>query len=398
MKRFNMNSLFFWKSCTGVLFLALIGIISTYLVYYRNFEEFEVTNDLAGNIFPSVIVSTASTGTKVIIPATKNWIGKPESGFGIRLKAVSKNCKVHIELSETPFFSMSVSDFILPIKDMEYTIYPDVLWDYEALKKNNQAQPISFAISVQINKQKPVQKNVTYSVRAINDCLLAYKDENMNLHDTSIYFAAYVNEEHPQIDNLLREALNTKIVRRFVGTQLGADRVDNQVFALWNMLQKRNFKYCSISYSNLASNMVFCQRVRTIDDALETAQINCVDGTVLFASLLRAINIEPVMVRVPGHMFVGYYPDSKKDSIQYLETTMVGDVSYDDFFPDENIDSISETKSQLERSRLTFEKAKEYALNKFKQYNKSVDEDGNSNVQTLSISKSIRSKVQPIGR
>ena len=41
--------------------------------------------------------------------------------------------------------------------------------------------------------------------------------------------------------------------------------------------------------------------------ALESSQINCVDGSVLFASLLRSINIEPILVRTPGHMFVGYY-------------------------------------------------------------------------------------------
>ena len=113
-------------------------------------------------------------------------------------------------------------------------------------------------------------------------------------HDTGIFFAAYVNEENPMIDQLLREALNTRIVNRFLGYQGGPEAVDNQVYALWNVLQKRKFRYSSVSNTSLSSNVVFSQRVRTFDDALESSQINCVDGSVLFASLLRAINMEPI--------------------------------------------------------------------------------------------------------
>jgi hypothetical protein len=141
--------------------------------------------------------------------------------------------------------------------------------------------------------------------------------------------------------------------------------------------------------------MIYCQKVRTIDDALQSAQINCVDGTVLFASLLRAINIEPVMIRVPGHMFIGYYTDKKNEKLQFLETTIIGDVSLDEYFPDEKLDSISGTKTQSEMSRLTFDKAKEYATKKYEEIKENT---GDESCQFLRISKSIRSKIQSIGR
>ena len=38
------------------------------------------------------------------------------------------------------------------------------------------------------------------------------------------------------IDKLLREALDTRIVNRFLGYQGGAEVVDRQVYALWNVL------------------------------------------------------------------------------------------------------------------------------------------------------------------
>ena len=234
-------------------------------------------------------------------------------------------------------------------------------------------------------------------MRSVNECPLGYMDSRNKFHDTSLYFAAYVNEEHPMIDQLLREALNARIVNRFTGYQGKVSQVDKQVYALWYVLQKRNFKYSSISNTSLSSNVVFAQRVRTVDDALEAAQINCVDGSVLFASLLKAININPILVRIPGHMFVGYYTDKSHKDINFLETTIIGDVNLDDFFPEEKLDSTMVGKSQYEMSRFTFEKSREYATNKYKE-NEEAIHSGQVNYMFLEISKETRAKVQPIGK
>ena len=137
--------------------------------------------------------------------------------------------------------------------------------------------------------------------------------------------------------------------------------------------------------------------METLEDALASSQINCVDGSVLFASLLRAINIDPILVRIPGHMYVGYYTDRNHSQANFLETTMIGDIDLDDFFPEEKLDSTSEGKSQEEMSRLTFEKSKEYAHRKY-----SAD---SARIHTLprqymflEISKALRRKIQPLGK
>ena len=173
-----------------------------------------------------------------------------------------------------------------------------------------QAEPVSVAITVEMNGKDLGQRVRTFSVRSINECLLGYVANGTKFHDTSIFFAAYVNEENPMIDQLFREALNTGLLIAFSVIKVRLGAVDKQVYALGNILQKRKFRYSSVSNTSLSSNVVFSQRVRTFDDALESSQINCVDGSVLFASLLRAINIDPILVRTPGHMFVGYYTDN----------------------------------------------------------------------------------------
>lgn len=391
-----------WRITAVVLSLTMLVGGITYVVMKRPFaDDYELVDQLGGNLFPSAILSVATTNTQVIPPMSGEYVGNPKSCVAIKLKSGRANMVVRIELAETPFYARSVSTFVLPKERTEYIIYPDILWRYNALRDNEQAEPISVVANVEVDGKDLGQKVRTFSVRSINECLLGFNkqlpDGRTRYVSTRLFYAAYVNEENPLIDKVLREALNTRIVRRFLGYQSTPEMVDKQVYALWYVLQKRNFKYSSVSYSSLSSNVVYAQRVRTFEDALNSSQINCVDGSVLFASLLRAINITPVLVQMPGHMFVGYYTDSAKKNLTFLETTMIGDVDLDDYFPDEKLDSTCTTKSQGEMSRLTFEKSKEYALREYMRVKDKVRAN-KPNYLFVEINKNVRRNVQSIGK
>lgn len=391
-----------WRITAVVLSLTMLVGGITYVVMKRPFaDDYELVDQLGGNLFPSAILSVATTNTQVIPPMSGEYVGNPKSCVAIKLKSGHANTVVRIELAETPFYARSVSTFVLPKERTEYIIYPDILWRYNALRDNEQAEPISVVANVEVDGKDLGQKVRTFSVRGINECLLGFNkqlpDGRTRYVSTRLFYAAYVNEENPLIDKVLREALNTRIVRRFLGYQGTPEMVDKQVYALWYVLQKRNFKYSSVSYSSLSSNVVYAQRVRTFEDALNSSQINCVDGSVLFASLLRAINITPVLVQMPGHMFVGYYTDSAKKNLTFLETTMIGDVDLDDYFPDEKLDSTRTTKSQGEMSRLTFEKSKEYALREYMRVKDKVQAN-KPNYLFVEINKNVRRNVQSIGK
>lgn len=391
-----------WRITAVVLSLTILVGGITYVVMKRPFaDDYELVDQLGGNLFPSAILSVATTNTQVIPPMSGEYVGNPKSCVAIKLKSGRANTVVRIELAETPFYARSVSTFVLPKERTEYIIYPDILWRYNALRDNEQAEPISVVANVEVDGKDLGQKVRTFSVRSINECLLGFNkqlpDGRTRYVSTRLFYAAYVNEENPLIDKVLREALNTRIVRRFLGYQSTPEMVDKQVYALWYVLQKRNFRYSSVSYSSLSSNVVYAQRVRTFEDALNSSQINCVDGSVLFASLLRAINITPVLVQMPGHMFVGYYTDSAKKNLTFLETTMIGDVDLDDYFPDEKLDSTRTTKSQGEMSRLTFEKSKEYALREYMRVKDKVQAN-KPNYLFVEINKNVRRNVQSIGK
>lgn len=198
-----------------IVLLLLIGGISVFK--YTSFNSgFEIVDDLGGNIFPSAILSVATTDAQVITPSDSTCLGNPKSCIAVRVKSRTAYSRVRIEVAETPFFSRSVSEFVLNKPRTEYTIYPDIIWNYEALKNNAQAEPVSVAIKVEMNGKDLGQRVRTFSVRSVNECLLGYVANGTKFYDTSIFFAAYVNEENPMIDQLLREALNTRIVNRFL--------------------------------------------------------------------------------------------------------------------------------------------------------------------------------------
>jgi hypothetical protein len=105
-----------------------------------------------------------------------------------------------------------------------------------------------------------------------------------------------------------------------------------QVRAVWETLQERSTKYSSITTASGADRDVFSQHVRFLDQSVEHTQANCADGTVLFASILRKIGIDPYLVLVPGHMFLGFGVDEGTgEPTHCLETTLIGEEGQSDF-------------------------------------------------------------------
>lgn len=384
------------------LFLLLAAVITGSVLFIRNKyanTDFEITDDLGGNVFPSAILSTATTDQAITIPIDTPFVGNSKLGIAVRIRSRSNNTRVRIEIAPTPFFNRSVSEFILPRGHTDYVIYPDIVWNYEALKKNKQVEPVSMVVQVNESGVDLGEKMHTLSIRGINECLLGYNynvGKRTAFRSTGFCFAAYVNEEHPMIDKLLREALDHGIVNRFLGYQGDSAAVCRQVYALWDVLHRRKFQYSSVSNSSLSSNLVYSQRVRTFGDAVSASQINCVDGSVLMASLLRAINIDPVLLRSPGHMYVGFYTDGKHKHLQCIETTMIGDGQLNEFFPNEKLDSVVAAATRRQASLITFNKATEYANRNYLR-NAANFKRNSPGFMFLEISRALRRRVQPIG-
>jgi len=102
-------------------------------------------------------------------------------------------------------------------------------------------------------------------------------------------------------------------------------KVHDQVKAVYTALHDRGITYSNTTLSFPAGS----QKIRFPQDALPQAAANCIDGTVLMASALEAIGIEPLLILIPGHAFLGWRDASGSGVVEFVETTMIGSQSFE---------------------------------------------------------------------
>lgn len=271
-------------------------------------------------IFPSFIIGWA------------NYKGQKEEdmgsslGFKINTSLSNVVLKWEIECADKSFFSIDSGYINCDLLKSGNFFLPKIDWNYRSLVKHQSNAPVNLYFRlIDPNTGSKVEKLVSINLRSIDDCLLSYNGTKFQY-----LFATYVNEDNPEIDQILKDMLNTKMIDAIVGYQMGPSFVDLQVAALWRVLHEKGFQYSSITdNSGNGQEGVFSQTVRTFDKSLKTSQANCVDGTVLFASILKKMGIRPILVVVPGHCFLGYYTDDTTTAnISFLETTLMSSTTF----------------------------------------------------------------------
>lgn len=277
--------------------------------------------DFDNELYPSFVLSMS--GRRFKAPSDSRYFGDPLGVASVLIRPTAQNAKVRVEVQIDGFADTSALDVTLAEPGQQYTIAPPLRWDYSRLAKTDQSVPATVTYKVSINGSERLETKVI-RVRSVNDVPFEIATADRKNKDLSPLFAGYVNESHPEVQIILQEALHYHAVNSFDGYQSGPDGVRMQVFAVWNVLQRRNLHYSNITTASASSptGHVYSQSVRFIDQSIRLQQANCVDGSVLFASLLYKIGIDPILVLKPGHMFVGYYLDSNRKQFEFLETTL----------------------------------------------------------------------------
>jgi hypothetical protein len=141
--------------------------------------------------------------------------------------------------------------------------------------------------------------------------------------------AAWITPNTPAVEKLIAAAKGRAPGANFPGEQA---ETGPQVKALWDELQSRGVSY--VMDPNILAGEGVYQRIRLPDDVLATGSAQCLEGSILFATLFEAIGLRPLIVMVPGHSFVGWHA-SARDGVEegtpiFLETTMVHDKPVDE--------------------------------------------------------------------
>ena len=160
-------------------------------------------------------------------------------------------------------------------------------------------------------------------------CSESAEGEFVNL---SFFIVAWVTPHVEEIKELISKAKEWHPEGRLVGYQ-GAYTEEEEQAIVWEQVKAiyHALKYeYDISYVNSPiSYPVGTQRVRLPSESLKYGSANCIDGAVLFASALEAINIDPHICLVPGHAFVAWDWWEDSDYVGVFETTVIADYTAD---------------------------------------------------------------------
>jgi hypothetical protein len=341
-------------------FQTFLAIILMMLTASLHADDFKPHVRFDGQLFPSYIISTAGIKAHAGLPVralgslkslTEDTGAPPESEpapteepivaptqigdrnglIGVEILAAKANQPVTVTVTCDEVMEPSTFSGKLEEQGTNYFVAPKIRYKFSKLAEVTQATPVSMHFKVTIGGRSS-EDTLTVMLRPINDCPLV-TIEYGEVFDTSSTFAAFVNEQHPYLDKLLREALDIGVVDSFTGYQKGEHEAIRQVYSIWDALVTRDIRYSNITATTSSSESVVCQHVRLIEDSLNNSQANCVDGSVLFASALRKIEIEPFLIVVPGHCYVGFFADKDREFPLAIETTLLGDSPGEDELP-----------------------------------------------------------------
>jgi len=279
-----------------------------------------------------------------------------------QIKTVDKNTLTYFDLSidsETDFkgkIRVTNDKFIhetLIEKDIRKgmnKVSVNLLWKYDDFIKFQNPGITHFSFQLLDREGKLVTNtDVEVPYRSVSECVFALKYGNQ-VADFRPFFASYVNEDSKLIDAFLSEVHNEHNEKYkdkpnlklsgWMGYQGGADYADLQVAAIVAHLMRKGMKYSNITDTSNATTKVYSQNVRFINETLALKNANCVDGSVLMASILEKIGIRCFLVAIPGHMYMAYSRTGKTQpiagDIQYVETTLIGSKDIEGVFGDKN--------------------------------------------------------------
>lgn len=304
----------------------------------RNPLVFEPFNRFDNELFGSLVLTWAnakvetSDGAQVAPRHTEaHHLGNAGCLIGAVVYGLKKGDTCQVEVRSSRFIRSSVSVVNVDRDDAVMTVGPTTSFNYEQLASLNQTVPFDVTIIVKRNDEQPVEKIEHWQAHQVNDCPTVFSmnyvrpDGSKFSRSVSAAYtvAGYVNENHPWIDSILKEAIRTKHCDSFVGYAGGEGKeLWAQVTAIWQAIQNRGISYSSVA-SSTSSRRHYFQHIRFLDQSLSSAQANCIDGSVMFASILRKIGLNVGVVLVPGHAFVVVYSRDNDRRLFAIETTMV---------------------------------------------------------------------------
>lgn len=261
------------------------------------------------NLYPSLLLSFAAADPEYTRCVTVSVHGA--------VKGRAYQVAVQSALLEQP------SVTTVTAADDHFSVRPALAWNFAALRAVTQLRPENLAATV-TSDTETASALATCMVHPINEAVSRILDPDTGEWvDLSVCFAAYVNEDHPWINQILQEASARDGLARFSGYELGPESVVRQMRAVWDALAARGLTYVDLATTSSAVPGVATQYVRFLDQSVRDQGANCVDASVLLASIFRRIGLRPVLIFRPGHCLIAVYDAAQGGQLIGVETTLL---------------------------------------------------------------------------
>jgi len=203
---------------------------------------------------------------------------------------------------------------------------PRLDWDSAALRTLQTPRNQVLRISLEADGRPAQTRSVNVRVHPLGDALYFVR-EGRDRVDLGWAFAGYVDPHDATVDAVL--ALARSIEADFdTPGENAQDTALRRVGAVWAALERRGLRYADGDPSLSRGPVVYSQRVRLLDETWQERRANCLDGSVLIASVLERLGLRAVIVLVPAHAFVGFRTATDARATTYLETTLLGAASF----------------------------------------------------------------------
>jgi hypothetical protein len=273
-------------------------------------------------VFPALELSQARRHAAAA--ATDYILGDGTGLIAVRVRARHAGEHVRLGVDAPGLGAPTHFAATLAQADVDYELHPPLDWDVSRLTALPTPLAARLLFTLERDDVAAGTRAVAVSLRPLDEALYFVRDGGDSV-DLSWIFAAYVNERGAAVDRILEAALKSGIVEKFDG-YAGADPVlvYRQAWAVWQALTEHGIRYSGADPAIGRGPQVFSQRVRSLADTWNDRSANCVDGSVLIASVLQRIGLRSFLVLVPGHAFVGFYTDADAQHADYVETTLLG--------------------------------------------------------------------------
>jgi hypothetical protein len=152
-------------------------------------------------------------------------------------------------------------------------------------------------------------------------------DPGTRVKDFYPYLGAFVTPNHPCVQRYLRQAAEYHGTKQLSGAREDATGHAAAIYAALQKVTDMVYVNSTLAFNPMQGSIG--QRVRLPHECLEEKLANCLDGVLLFASLLEAAGQEAAVVLLPNHAVVGWRTGPGAEDWAYLETTMIRTEEFD---------------------------------------------------------------------